>query len=267
MERKTHANGVVTYLFDSLAGHAVQAHVSTRHGGVSPAPWATLNFSVSRGDSLERVRANRVRFAQAVGIDPTQLVVCHQVHGTQVVRVDRSHTGTTQAATDGLITDAVDVPLGLVFADCVPVLLYDPVHHAVGICHAGWRGTIDGTAVATLRAMQAAFGSKPGQVMAAIGPSIGPQSYEGGDEVLAQATAKLPEARRYFSFPNGAGARPHFNLWQANVGQLTAAGMAVEHIEVSGIDTAQRTDDFYSHRAERGQCGLFGMTAWLCDQA
>ncbi len=264
MQRKTHANGVVTYTFDSWGGLPVRAHVSTRHGGVSPAPWSTLNFSVSRGDDPARVRTNRARFAQAVGIDSARVVVCHQVHGTHVVQVDASHVGTMQEHADGLITDAVGVPLGLVFADCVPVALYDPAHHALGVCHAGWRGTVQGTAVATLQAMQTAFGSEPGQVLAVIGPSIGPESYEVGPDVLAQAEAHLPEARRYFHYPNGPAARPYFDLWQANAGQLTAAGVPPGQIEISGIDTAQRTDDFYSHRAEQGRCGLFGMTAWLC---
>ena len=212
------------------------------------------------------MRANRTRFAEAVGIDAARVVVCHQVHGTRVVQVDESHVGTMQDPADGMITDVVNVPLGLIFADCVPVALYDPAHHALGACHAGWRGTVQGTAVATLHAMQTAFDSDPAQVLAVIGPSIGPESYEVGPEVLAQAEAQLPHAGRYFSYPNGPTARPHFDLWQANAGQLAAAGVPMAQIEVSGIDTAQRTDDFYSHRAEQGRCGLFGLTAWLCER-
>jgi copper oxidase (laccase) domain-containing protein len=112
--------------------------------------------------------------------------------------------------------------------------------------------------------MQAAYGSDARDVLAAIGPSIGPQSYEVGNEVMEQAAAKLPDGRSCFTYPHGVGARPHFDLWQANAGQLIAAGVRAAHIEISGIDTAQRTDDFYSYRAEAGRCGLFGMTAWLC---
>lgn len=263
MQRIIHTNGVVSYTFDSLVGQPVLAHVSTRHGGVSPAPWASLNFSVARGDDPERVRENRARFAQAIGVDPNSPVACRQVHGTGVAKVDWDQAGIAQEGADALITDAVGLPLSVVFADCVPVLLYDPVCHALGVCHAGWRGTVNGAAAATLWAMRAAYGSDPNSMLACIGPSIGPDSYEVGDEVVALAHVKLPEAGRYFHYPNGAGRRAYFDLWRANADQLVAEGVARAHIEIAGIDTAQRTDDFYSHRGEQGRCGLFGMIAWL----
>lgn len=267
MQRVIHANGVVTYTFEQLAGHAIHAHVGTRHGGVSPAPWASLNFSVARGDSPERVRANRARFAEAVGIDPATPVVCRQVHGTGVAKVDWAQAGLAQEGCDALITDAVGLPLSLVFADCVPVLLYDPVRHALGVCHAGWRGTVNGAAAATLWAMQAAYGTDAGDVLVGIGPSIGPESYEVGEEVVQLAHAKLKNAECYFSYPNGAERKPHFDLWQANALQLIEAGVHAAHVEIAGIDTAARTDEFFSHRGEQGRCGLFGMTAWLAQRA
>jgi polyphenol oxidase len=263
MQRVTHANGVVTYTFDSLADYPVRAHVSTRHGGVSPAPWNTLNFSVARGDTRARVEENRRRFAEAVGIDPAHVTHARQVHGTGIAKVDWEQVGETLEGSDALVTDAVGLPLSTVFADCVPVLLYDPIEYALGVCHAGWRGTVNGAAVAMLWAMQAAYGSDPARIVACIGPSIGPESYQVGEEVLAMAQAKLLNADQYFHFPDGESARPCFDLWQANVGQLVGAGVLPERIEVSGIDTAHHTDDFYSHRAEKGRCGLFAMMAWL----
>lgn len=263
MQRIVHANGVVTYTFDALAGLPVQVHVSTRHGGVSPAPWNTLNFSVLRGDSRERVTENRRRFAEVGPVDPGHVTHARQVHGTGVAKVDWDQAGETLDGCDALITDAVGLPLSVVFADCVPVLLYDPIHHALGVCHAGWRGTVNGAAVATLWAMQAAYSSEPSAMIACIGPSIGPASYEVGEEVLALAQAKLTDADQYFHFPAGEEARPHFDLWGANAGQLTEAGVLPEQIEISGIDTAQHTVDFFSHRAEQGRCGLFAMMAWL----
>jgi polyphenol oxidase len=263
MQRITHANGVITYTFDSLAAWPVRAHVTTRHGGVSPAPWNTLNFSVSRGDTPERVQENRQRLAAAIGIDFTQTVRTHQVHGTGVAKVDWNDAGSWQEACDGLITDAVGLPLALVFADCTPILLYDPVHHALGACHAGWRGTLNGAATATLWAMQAAYDTNPAAVLACIGPSIGPQSYEVGAEVFNLAQVKLRTAEQLFTYPNGPAQNPYFNLWQANADQLVEAGVPPTQIEISGIDTAQNTQDFFSHRAERGQCGLFSLVAWL----
>jgi YfiH family protein len=263
MIRQVHENGVITYRFCSLSGLPVSAHVSTRHGGVSPAPWKSLNFSVARGDSPERVRENRRRFAAAVGVDVEVVVRGQQVHGTGVAKVDWDDAGSLQEGVDALVTDAVGLPLALVFGDCVPILLYDRVNHALGICHAGWRGTVNGAAVATLWAMQAAYATNPADVSACIGPSIGPESYEVGEEVLEMALARMEGAERFFHYPNGADSRPYFDLWAANRSQLETAGVPPEQIECSGIDTAQKVDDFFSHRAERGRCGLFGLMAWL----
>jgi YfiH family protein len=266
MQRVTHANGVITYTFDSLVHYPVHAFVSTRHGGVSPAPWNTLNFSVARGDSRERVTENRRRFAEAVGVDPAHVTHARQVHGTGVAKVEWEEVGQTLEGCDALITDAVGLPLSVVFADCTPVLLYDPIQHALGVCHAGWRGTVNGAAVATLWAMQAAYNSEPAHILVGIGPSIGPASYQVGGEVLAMAQAKLTDGEQYFHYPDGPEARPYFDLWRANAGQLIEAGVPPEQIEISGIDTAQQTDDFFSHRAELGRCGLFAMMAWLAPQ-
>ena len=258
-----HPNGVITYAFDSLTPLPVAAHVSTRHGGVSPSPWNSLNFSVSRGDEPARVTANFARFCAAVSVDPAQPVRTHQVHGTAVAKVDWDDAGGRQTATDALITDALGLPLFLVFADCTPILLYDRRQHVLGVCHAGWRGTVNGVGASTLWAMQAAYNTDPANVLVGIGPSIGPASYEVGEEVYQMAQAKLPGPDRFFTFCNGRAANPYFDLWQANVSQLIEAGVPSEQIEIAGIDTAQNTADFFSHRAERGACGLFGMLAWL----
>jgi hypothetical protein len=263
MQRHVHTNCVITYTFESLAQQPVRAHVSTRHGGVSPAPWNTLNFSVSRGDTPERVQQNRLRLARALQIDPAHVVRGHQVHGTGVARVDWDDAGTFIDGTDGLITDAVGLPLTWVFADCVPVLLYDPVRHVLGGCHAGWRGTVNGAAAATLWAMQAAYDTDPADVHVGIGPSIGPQSYEVGPNVVEMVRAKLDGGDRFLHYLNGDDQNPHFDLWRANAQQLMEAGVPAAQMEISGIDTARRTDEFFSHRAERGECGLFSMVAWL----
>lgn len=263
MQRITHANGVVTYAFESFADLPVSVHVSTRHGGVSPAPWNTLNFSIFRGDTPDRVRQNQQLLATALRIDPGAIVRCRQTHGTRVAKVDSADAGQWQEDCDALITDAPHLPLMLLFADCVPLVLYDPAHHAVGICHAGWRGTVNGAAAATLWAMQATYDTNPADVCAGIGPSIGPASYQVGPEVADLVYAKLPGAAELLSFPQGPAENPYFDLWQANVNQLVEAGVPAAQIEVSRIDTAQTTSDFFSHRAEQGRCGLFGMVAWL----
>ncbi len=263
MRRICYNNGVVSYVFESLASLRIQAHVSTRHGGVSPEPWHSLNFSYSRGDERERVLENFARFCSAIGRDPSEPVRTHQVHSTNVAKVSWADAGTRQARCDALITDAINLPLFLVFADCVPLVIYDRAHHALGACHAGWRGTVEGMASSALRAMKAAFGTDAADVHVGIGPSIGPESYEVGEEVIGRAVSALPDGEKYLSKRNGDPENPCFDLWQANIDQLTAAGVPEGQIELSGIDTARRTDEFFSHRAEKGRCGLFGLLTWL----
>lgn len=263
MVRNTLDGGVVTYTFAALAGLPVTAHVATRHGGVSPAPWDSLNFSVRRGDTLENVRENRRLLGRATGYDPARAIYCEQVHGTGIAKVDATAAGTIQQGCDGLTTDVVGLPLGLVFADCVPVLIYDRERHVLGMVHAGWRGTVNGAVGALLWALQAGYDCRPQEMVAAIGPSIGPASYEVGREVYNLARAHLPDAEALFAWPNGSDANPFFDLWRANAAQLEAGGIPASQIEVAGIDTAGHSDDFFSHRASQGRCGLFTMVAWL----
>ncbi len=263
MQRISYNSGVVAYAFDSLASFPIQAYVSARHGGVSPHPWQSLNFSHSRGDDKERVRENFARFCAAVGKEASHPVRTHQVHSTNVCQVDWDDAGSRQARCDALITNAIGLPLFLVFADCVPLILFDPVRHALAACHAGWRGTVDGIATAALRAMAGAFGTDAADVHAGIGPSIGPESYQVGEDVIQRAVSRLPGGERYFHSRDGEQNNPFFDLWQANTDQLTAAGVPPGQIELAGIDTARSTDDFFSHRAEKGRCGLFGLLNWL----
>jgi YfiH family protein len=263
MQRFQHENGVVTYTFDSLAQLPVRAHVSTRHGGVSPAPWHSLNFSILRGDTPVRVQQNRDRLAAALGIEPQSIIRCRQVHGVGIAKVGIDDAGQWQEGIDGLITNTAELPLMLVFADCAPILLYDRHRHALGVCHAGWRGTINGIADITLWAMRAAYDTDPADVVACIGPSIGPQSYQVGEEVVTLAQVKLKKPERFFQHLDGPDHNPYFDLWAANAAQLYDAGVPPNQIEISGIDTARQTAEFFSHRAERGRCGLFTMTAWL----
>ena len=263
MHRICYNNGVVAYAFESFACLPLQAHVSARHGGVSPEPWHSLNFSYSRGDARARVLENFARFCAALGRDPAQPVRTHQVHSTNVAQVGWEDAGVRQERCDALITNAVGLPLFLVFADCVPLVMYDPAHHALGACHAGWRGTVDGIASATLGAMTAAYETVAADVHVGIGPSIGPESYEVGEEVIERAISALPGGEKYLRSRMVDQANPLFDLWQANIDQLTAEGVPEGQIELSGIDTAGRTDEFFSHRAEKGRCGLFGLLTWL----
>jgi YfiH family protein len=251
---------IVLYQFAALASHARLRHaISARHGGVSPAPFASLNLTAARGDDRAHVAENVRRLCLAAADGRADVVSAQQVHGAQIARVGRAQRGQIIPDCDGLVTDEPEVVLLLRFADCVPLIVYDPVRHAVGVAHAGWRGTVAGIARALVRAMADAFGSRASDLIAGVGPAIGPCCYQVGPEVVAQARAAFGATDGLF--PQQADGSYHFDLWRANQQQLAAAGVGT--IEVAGICTACRVDEFYSHRAERGRTGHHGALACL----
>ena len=149
----------------------------------------------------------------------------------------------------------MNVTLFMRFADCVPVFLYDPVRRVVGIAHAGWLGTVKKIGFKTVQEMTNVFGCNPADVLAGIGPSIGPDQYEVGENVIGAIREAFPEDADALLLKKQNGA-VHLDLWAANRLALIEAG--VEHIEIAGISTAAHTDDWYSHRAENGKTGRMG---------
>ncbi|MBP7693543.1 MAG: peptidoglycan editing factor PgeF [Anaerolineales bacterium] len=250
------AGAIRYYQFESFAAHALIHGILARHGGVSAAPWASLNMSVTVGDSAANVRANRERAFHALGRPPESVADLWMVHSAEVVIAETPRDLTVEAAkADAILTDNPAVTLFLRFADCVPILLYDARRRAIGLVHAGWRGTLLRTAGAAVRAMTERYGSRPAEIVAGIGPSIGPCHYEVGPEVAAQTRAAF-NGQAESLLAAGANGRPHLDLWAANALTLRLAGVA--QIEVGQICTACRTDDFFSHRGEHGQTGRFG---------
>lgn len=257
------SGGVSYYSFESLESWpSLTQAFFTRLGGVSQPPYDTLNVSFSVQDDPERVKLNRELAARAVGWDPGRIVSARQVHGRRAVAVGRGFVGAPDLPdTDALVTDEPGVLLLLKFADCVPVILWDPVRRVVGLVHAGWRGTVLGTPAAALELMGQRYGSRPSDVVAGIGPSIGPCCYEVGAEVVGAVskvfggTSVLQEA--------DIGYR--LDLWGANAETLMRAGVAEESISVAGICTRCRHDLFFSHRAAGGIAGRFGVVAGMRD--
>ncbi len=250
------AGGLVWYTFEG-PGSAFRHALVTRLGGVSRGPYASLNLGYTVGDAPEAVEENHRRLFAALGVRAGQVVSPHQVHGARVARVGAADGGTVVQGCDALITDEAGVVLMMRFADCAPVLFYDAAHHAVGLAHAGWRGTAAQVVAATVRAMEAAFGSDPAELWAGIGPAIGGEHYAVGPEVVEAVEATLP--------PGGGAAFRRGEQWYLDLAmalrlQLTALG--VGRIEPSGFDTAARTDEWYSHRAEKGRTGRFGVLVW-----
>lgn len=244
------------FQFEGFDAGRVTHGVFARHGGVSPAPYGSLNLSISTGDTRDNVSANRLRAFHALGRAPESVADLWLVHSAAVVVADTPNAPADyKGQADSIITDRPEVTLFLRFADCVPILLYDPRRPAIGLVHAGWRGTLLGAPAAAVRAMADAYGSRPGDLVAAIGPSIGPCHYQVGPEVVAQTRVAFPDADAAgLLLPVNGGH--HLDLWAANAHALRAAG--VGHIEQAQTCTVCHQSDFFSHRAHGAVTGRFG---------
>lgn len=247
-------DGLRYFSFDDFPKTITQA-IFTRRGGVSPEPWTSLNVGGSVGDERERVAQNRVRSFQVMGRNPASIHDVWLVHGTDVVYADTPRLlEHPSAKADILLTDNPEVTLFMRFGDCTPLFFYDPQKQVIGLAHAGWMGTVGNVAGAAIKAMQERYGTKPENVVAGIGPAIGPDHYEVGGDVITQVhTAFGPDAERVLVSRNDS---TYFDLWTANELQLKNAGVA--QVEVSGVCTACHLDDWFSHRAEKGKTGRFG---------
>jgi polyphenol oxidase len=254
--QKCDSDGPVYYQFDQWAGSRGLTHaVYTRHGGVSAAPFATLNIGGTVGDDPQAVQQNLRLCYEALELDTDRACTVWQVHSADAVVTSEPAVGRKWIAyADAMVSNTPDLPLMMRFADCVPVLFYDPVHKAVGIAHAGWRGTVGQVVVSAVRAMQSAFGTNPADVEAAIGPSIGPDHYQVGPEVVEAVQQSLGTTDGLIRHADDGSA--YLDLWESNRRALESIG--VNKIEIAGISTASSTEDFFSHRAEKGKTGRFG---------
>ena len=268
MIRTTHEQ-LVLYSFPHLESAGAHNSVSTRHGGVSSGPFASLNVGYSVGDDSALVETNRRRLYEGAGTDVYSVVTCHQVHSTNVAYVGDGARGrgalsatNTIPTTDALMTDRSNLYLFLRFADCVPILFCDPQRKVVALAHAGWKGTVGDIVGATVKAMTRQFSCAPRDILAAIAPSIGPDHYEVKEDVAKQVRDALPFWGDVLH-PHAKGSLM-LDLPEANRRLLLAAGLTESSIVMSGMCTACHTDDFYSHRAENGKTGRFGvLIGWV----
>jgi YfiH family protein len=216
----------------------------TRRGGVSTGAFASLNCSLSGQDDRTAVLENRARAARALRTDPSRLLGLSQVHGNDVITVSEPWAPGQGAKADAMVTAQVGIALGIVTADCAPVLFADRERNIVGAAHAGWRGAVNGVLEATIAAM-VALGAAPDRMTAAVGPCIGQPSYEVGPDLRDAVLARSNAGRAFFT----QGQRP--NRWQFDLpgycaARLRAAGMT--RIWVTGHDTLADEDRFFSHR-------------------
>jgi YfiH family protein len=216
---------------------------TTRAGGVSPAPWDSLNLGRLVEDDPERVAENWRRLEAATGLGFARV---RQVHGTRVVTL-RTPTEPAEEA-DGIVSTDPGVAACVSVADCVPVLLADPETGAVAAVHAGWRGTIARVSHAAVRALAGLSGAEPGRLLASIGPSIGPCCYEVSPDLAERFAREIGPVVR------GAAAS-HVDLWESNRLLLVEAGLRPEQVEVVGRCTSCDIGSFFSHRRDRGRTG------------
>ena len=253
---------LVQYRIQTFEAHPNLTHaIFTRQGGVSEAPYHSLNLSISSGDDPTAVEKNLQLACQTLNITPQQTVACQLVHGAEIIAVTKTNRQVSMGLADGLITATPGVYLFMRFADCTPLLFYDSVKAAVGLTHAGWRGTIKNVAGATVTAMEQRLGCRSEHITAVVGPAIGPCCYEVGPEVITAAEKKLEDPTKLLVRRNGSNSRAYFDLWEANRRQLMAAG--IKRIIQTKFCTACHTNTFFSHRAEKGRTGRFGVLIGL----
>ncbi len=261
MAFRTHQKDTLIWLtsgqLDRFAG--IHHGFSTRQGGVSPAPWDSLNLAIGRADGMEAVQENYHRFCSAASVDSRQVVMPQQTHSTNIrhVTADDAGKGLWRARdyqeVDALITNETGLSLVVFSADCGIILLYDPVHHAAGAVHAGWRGCANGIPEKTVAAMKTAFGSDPAQLQAAIGPCIGQCCFETDSDVPeAMRTALGADAEPYLQWRD---PKFHVDLEGLNRQWLLRAGLLPDHIDTCGLCTACHPELFWSHRKMGEQRG------------
>jgi len=264
--RRIERGGLVYYAAENFESTGLVRHgYSTRLGGVSGSPYESLNMGLLVGDDHASVLSNRRLFGTALGISPERIIVPHQVHSDSVRVVDESHAGsgameqsTTIPDTDALISDIANLPLALHFADCVSIFLLDPRHHAIGLVHAGWKGTALGVLARAVQQMALSFQSDPQSMLAAIGPSIGPCCYEVRRDVRDKLLETFSADDRILT--GGVGDRWHADLKLANLILLKRAGLQEPNIAVSTQCTSCHDLEFFSYRRD-GNTGR--MSAWL----
>jgi YfiH family protein len=225
---------------DLLAG--VRHGFFTRRGGASSGIYAGLNCGPGSSDQREAVALNRARVAEALGVVPDRLLSLHQVHSTEVV-VAGSEGWAERPRADAAVTDRPGIALGILTADCAPVLLHDPEAGVIGAAHAGWRGALDGVLEATLDAMEALGAAVP-RVRAAVGPTIAQRAYEVGPEFLDRFLAEEAGYDRFFAPANGD--RLVFDLPGFVLSRLRVAGVA--DASWIGACTHSDPDRFFSYR-------------------
>lgn len=254
---------------------------STKHGGISTGVYASMNLSFSTGDDPAAVNANYRLWCKGLGVDPARLAMVWQTHSTNVIRVDGPNAGEDMAAcrvreVDGMVTDRPGVALVTSHADCVPLYFYDPVRRAIGLSHAGWRGTVGGMAAVTIRRMAEEYGCCPANLQARIGPCISQRYFE-CDRDVVDAVLRMPLWDDWSAAANGDSAESlcgydralpadicyydsekgkyHVSLSRLNRAVMMAAGIPAANIDMADTCTYAHEELYFSHRRQGSRRG------------
>jgi purine-nucleoside/S-methyl-5'-thioadenosine phosphorylase / adenosine deaminase len=276
--------------------------IFTRHGGHSRPPYQSLNTSTSLRaplhDDADNVVRNRALTLQALNLQELPCISLWQIHSANVItyngrdewRTDWAYPSAYERPwmpasihkADALVTQQPGITIALSFADCAPLLLYDPVERVIAIAHGGWRGTARGISIAVVEAMHDQFGCLPSNIRAGIGPAIGVCCYEVSEDVRAHFLGRstfddMPTLSRHRDMVSSSAAFTtleadgrsslRLDLWETNRRQLSLAGLLADHIALSGICTCCHVEDFFSHRGENGHTGRFPVIMELKESA
>ena len=255
--------------YPALAQTGMVEHCfTTRRGGVSEGMFSTLNLSFTRGDEEAAVRENYRRIAEALQIAPERFVLSDQTHTTNIRVVNEADAGKGLVTprdyqdVDGLVTNVPELVLATFYADCVPLFFVDPAHRAIGLSHSGWRGTVKRMGQATLRVMAEEYGTRPEDVICAIGPSICRDCYEVSEDV-AEAFIREFGADTGHMLEEKDNKKYQLDLWEANRQVLLDAGVLKTNISMTSLCTCCNHRLLFSHRATNGRRGNLGAFLYL----
>ncbi len=259
-------NSTVVYLFENFLKYNDIVHfVSTRIGGYSNLPYKSLNLGLNTNDNPQNVIKNRELLLSKMGISLDRLIIPRQIHSgnVTVITTELKNKGLNKLdkyleTTDAIITNVPQLCLSVLVADCVPMLFFDPKKRVIGVAHAGWKGTVNMIAKNTIYTMQETFSSLPKDILVGIGPSIGPDCYEVGSEVIDKFKRVFNDYNDYIK-KDYSGGKGFLNLWEANKRQLLKTGVLKKNIEISYVCNHCHSNIFFSYRAKDGSNGRFGI--------
>lgn len=267
MWQRREKNGIAYYTLPHWAELGAEVYLSTRLGDISKFPFDGLNMALHVGDNDEDVLAARRCFMDALSVPHEDFVSIQQTHGKRLCRVTAYDRGRGAIAyddaiddTDGIYTNESDLFMATFYADCLPLAVFDPVHHGLGLAHAGWKGTFQNIGGLLIEEMGQAFGSRPEEMLFAMGAGIMSCCYEVDESFYRRFVEQYPQANQWFTLGQ-APEKYMFDNIKANRDLALSAGILEEHIDSLDRCTCCHQDEFYSYRGSGGKCGRHSLAA------